>query len=189
MKRVWWVRHGPTHQKAMVGWSDVPADLSDTGKLARLRAILPVAPVISSDLARARMTADAIEDNRPRLPHDPNLREIHFGAWELRRFDEVEAETPDLIRDYWDKPGDIAPPGGESWNTVRDRVTAATDRVMAMPGPDVIIVAHMGAILTQVQRALAITALKAFSHRVDPLSVTCLAYDGHWRLQMINHDP
>ena len=31
--------------------------------------------------------------NRPRLPHDPDLREIHFGAWELRRHDEVEAEA------------------------------------------------------------------------------------------------
>ena len=33
---IWWVRHGPTHRKEMVGWSDVPADLSDTAALARL---------------------------------------------------------------------------------------------------------------------------------------------------------
>ncbi|HHL22744.1 MAG TPA: histidine phosphatase family protein, partial [Aliiroseovarius sp.] len=25
----WWLRHGPTHAKGLVGWSDVPADLSD----------------------------------------------------------------------------------------------------------------------------------------------------------------
>ena len=27
--RLWWVRHGPTHEKAFCGWRDVPADLSD----------------------------------------------------------------------------------------------------------------------------------------------------------------
>ena len=36
MTRLWWVRHGPTHAKAMVGWRDLPADLSDTAALARL---------------------------------------------------------------------------------------------------------------------------------------------------------
>ena len=33
--RLWWVRHGPTHEKAMTGWRDVPADLSDTAAIAR----------------------------------------------------------------------------------------------------------------------------------------------------------
>ena len=34
--RFWWVRHGPTHEKAFTGWRDVPADLSDSAALARL---------------------------------------------------------------------------------------------------------------------------------------------------------
>jgi len=54
MTRVYWVRHGPTHQTAFTGWRDVPADLSDTAALARLDAFLPGdAVVISSDLMRA----------------------------------------------------------------------------------------------------------------------------------------
>jgi alpha-ribazole phosphatase len=36
MTRFWLVRHGPTHAKAMVGWSDLPADLSDTAALSRV---------------------------------------------------------------------------------------------------------------------------------------------------------
>ena len=60
------VRHGPTHAKSMVGWSDLPADLSDTAALARLEAALPrEAVVISSDLIRAVATADAIQGDRP----------------------------------------------------------------------------------------------------------------------------
>jgi alpha-ribazole phosphatase len=107
--RFWLVRHGPTHAKTMVGWTDLPADLSDTAALSRLSAHLPQAPVISSDLSRAMATADALGP-RPRLPHDPALRELHFGQWETRPFAEIEAETPDLIRAFWDTPGDVARP-------------------------------------------------------------------------------
>ncbi len=38
---LWFVRHGPTHSKAAVGWSDIPADLSDLDALARLSNYLP----------------------------------------------------------------------------------------------------------------------------------------------------
>lgn len=56
MTRLWLIRHGPTHAKGMVGWTDLPADLSDTAQIARLRAALPDAPVVSSDLLRAVQT-------------------------------------------------------------------------------------------------------------------------------------
>ena len=185
MTRFHFLRHGPTHAKTMVGWSDLPADLSDHAAIARLRAHLPHAPVISSDLARATATADAVQGTRPRLPHDPDLREIHFGAWELQRFDEVEDQP--LIRRFWEEPGDIAPPGGESWNAVAARVNNAVDRLI---GPqDIIVVAHFGVILTQVQRALGIGAYAAFSHRIDNLSVTEITFDGGWRAGAINHIP
>ena len=89
--RVFWVRHGPTHAKSMVGWSDIPADLSDTARIARLDAFLPRdSVVISSDLIRAVATADAIAGDRHRLQHDPNLREIHFGDWEMQNVDTIE---------------------------------------------------------------------------------------------------
>lgn len=186
------VRHGPTHAKSMVGWSDLPADLSDTETLRRLSGHLPPdAVVISSDLSRAAHTADAIQDSRERLPHDPDLREINFGAWELRRAAEVEAEDPTLIRAYWETPGDIRPPGGESWNEVRARVDAAIDRLIrAHDGRHVIVVAHFGVILTQLQRATGLAAYDTFGHRIDNLSVTDMrAGTAGWRIGRINHRP
>jgi alpha-ribazole phosphatase len=186
MTRFWLVRHGPTHAKSMVGWSDLPADLSDTAALSRLNAHLPKAPVISSDLSRAVATADALGP-RPRLPHDPSLREIHFGQWELRAFAEVEAEDPTLIRAYWDNPGDVRPPGGESWNDLTARTWAALDRLHGT-APDVIIVAHFGPILAALQRATGHTALQVFAHKIDNLSVTCLTLDPP-QVHGINHRP
>ena len=188
MSRFWMVRHGPTHAKSMVGWSDIPADLSDHAALTRLRAYLPDAPVISSDLIRATATADAVQDDRPRLPHNADLREINFGAWELRTFADVEAETPELIRAYWEQPGDVRPPGGESWHDVQARVDAAIDALIGT-APDIIVVCHFGVILTQVQRALGISAYDAFANRIDNLSVTDMSFDNSWHIGAINHCP
>lgn len=141
MTRFWLVRHGPTHAKAMIGWTDLPADLADSAALTRLSAYLPpAAPVISSDLSRAIATADTL-GNRPRLPHDPDLREIHFGQWERRTFAEIDAETPDLIRAFWEAPGENRPPGGESWNDLTARTSTALDRLQGVAS-DLIVVAH-----------------------------------------------
>ena len=190
MSRFFWVRHGPTHAKSMVGWSDIPADLSNTAQIKRLSDHLPQdALVISSDLCRATATADAITANRTRLAHDPDLREIHFGDWELQKFSDVEDQTH--IRQFWDSPGDIAPPNGESWNTVRARVSAAVARLIAAhPNRDIIAVAHFGAILTQVQTALNLNAFDTFAHKIDNLSVTELQVNNdRWTAIQINHNP
>jgi alpha-ribazole phosphatase len=187
--RFWWVRHGPTHAKAFAGWRDIPADLSDTAKLARLNAYLPPnAPVISSDLIRATATADALCQVRPRLPHDPDLREFHFGDWDGLGFAEVAERWPDLSRLYWEEPGHIAPPGGESWHQGSARVAQAVTRMAALP--DVIIVAHFGVILTQYQRAAGLTPVAALSQEIDNLSVTCLTFSaGAWGVDSVNHKP
>ena len=183
------VRHGPTHAKTMVGWSDIPADLSDAAAITRLRAFLPDAPVVSSDLIRASATADTLAP-ATRLPHDPNLREINFGDWELRTFTEVEREEPTTIRAYWETPGHVAPPNGESWNAVRESVDDAIDGYLEQGFADFIIVAHFGVILTQVQRALGIDPYEAFGHRIDNLSVTVLGTSaGGWSVEKINHTP
>ncbi len=174
----------------MVGWSDIPADLSDTARLARLEAALPRdALVVSSDLCRAVQTADAIAARRERLAPDPDLREIHFGAWEMQDFDRIADQ--ERLRAFWDRPGDLCAPGGESWHEVSDRIDRAVARLMrAHPGRDIIAVAHMGAILTQLQKALGLTARETFAHRIDNLSVTELhRREGCWHAMRINHLP
>lgn len=188
--RLWWVRHGPTHARTMIGWTDRPADLSDQAALARLAAYLPAgAPVISSDLSRAVTTADAVQGDRPRLPHDPDLRELHFGAWEDRSFADIDAEAPDLIRAFWETPGTVRAPGGEGWHDLSARVTRAADRLLRR-APDVIVVAHFGAILTQIERATGQTTTEVFAQTIDNLSVTRLTHDATgWQVGPINHLP
>ena len=187
-----WVRHGPTHQKTFVGWRDVPADLSDAAQIARLNAHLPnKALLISSDLIRASATADALSKGRERLPNQPNLREFNFGEWDDKHFDDIAKTHPDLSRAYWETPGDIAPPAGESWNQAATRVSTVVDDLnTAHPDAHIIAVAHIGVILTQVQRADTLVPEEAIGNRIENLSVTTLhsSPDG-WRVEGINHLP
>lgn len=188
MKRIFWVRHGPTHRAEMNGWTDVPADLSDHAALDRLSKYLPRAPVVSSDLRRAIATADAIQGDRLRLDHRNDLRELHFGAWEGRRFDELDETDSALLRRYWDSPGSQRAPQGESWDDLSSRINQATDALIAEW--DVIIaVAHMGVILTQVQRATGQSAFNTLGQRIGNLSVSEFVYDGTWRMERVNHHP
>ncbi|GGE03847.1 Broad specificity phosphatase PhoE [Gemmobacter megaterium] len=190
MTRFYWLRHGPTHQKVFTGWRDVPADLSDTALIARMAAQLPQdAPVVSSDLRRARDTADALCGPRMRLPDMPGLRELHFGDWDGLAFSQIEARDPELSRAYWETPGDIAPPGGESWNETSDRVERCVQALAAAnPGRPVIIVAHLGVILTQIARTSGHTIASAIGLYVEPLSLTEIQFDGSDRhLIRTNH--
>lgn len=190
--QICWVRHGPTHAKCFLGVSDWPADLSDTAKVAALDAALPrPAVLVSSDLSRARTTADAVGTGRRRLPHTPDLREFNFGDWEEKRFDEVAKTHPELSRAFWETPGDLAAPGGESWNQVSRRVEATCQRLMAeIPGEPLIIVAHMGVIMSQIALCPGMAPYTAMGHEIAPLSVTRIGYGPEARrLISVNEQP
>lgn len=192
MTHIWWVRHGPTHEKAFVGWRDVPADLSDVDLVSRVSNYLPKdALVVSSDLQRATATADAIAGQRQRLSNDARLREFNFGDWDGLTFKEVEKRDGDLSRRYWEEPGVLRAPNGESWNDVATRVNSCVDDLVDKhAGQHIIAVAHIGVIMTQLQKVSDGDAYRAMGHTIDNLSTTDLRFDGDvWRQGVINHIP
>lgn len=190
MIRWWWVRHGPTHAKGFVGRTDLPADLSDTAALTRLEAYLPSdALLVSSDLVRASATADAIAGNRRRLPNMTGLREMDFGDWETREFPDIAKTDPALSRAFWTDPATATPPNGESWKQLAKRVDQSVERIMkAHSETDIIAVAHVGVIMTQLQRAGKMSPVSAMSFSIDNLSVTRLEFlNPDWRVRGVNH--
>ena len=186
----WWVRHAPTGAAGAVGWSDVACDLSDAAGLGALAAALPQAPVICSDLSRARLTADRIAGDRPRLGADRALRELHFGAWEGLGFDVVAERWPEEHRAFWETPGPARATEGEGFDDLSARVDGAIDRLNAdLRAGHVIAVAHMGPIMAALRRALGLSARQALAFRIDPLSVTRLDWlpeQRQWRVASVN---
>ena len=168
MTRLWLVRHGPTHARVLLGRTDLPADLSDRAALDRLDAALPQAAIVSSDLRRASGTADALGRGRPRLPDEPGLREMDFGAWDGRAADTIDDPA---LRAFLEAPGALRAPGGESWDDLAARAWGALDRLARGRG-DLIAVAHMGTILTLWARATGLAPYDALAQPVAPLSLT-----------------
>ncbi len=129
------VRHGETLynvQSRFTGQSDIP--LSALGErqaaaLGKRLAAEPLAAIATSDLQRARVTAQAIARYHE-LPvqEDADLREIAFGAWEGATYDEIMARDADLVQRWLADPTIYAPPGGETVIQLRDRVAPALER-------------------------------------------------------------
>jgi broad specificity phosphatase PhoE len=102
----------------------------------------------------------------PRL--DARLRELSFGEWEGRTWDEIHASDAARL-DAWasDWIG-TRPPGGESFIDLVDRVTAWIDDVRAAAtAGDVVAVAHAGSIRAALCAAGMVPAARALEVPID----------------------
>lgn len=158
----WLVRHGQTDwnlEGRYQGQMDTflnPTGILEAGRAARLLADRPFQAVYSSDLERARRTAELIAKAR-HLPVkvDPRLREIRLGEWEGQLFDEIRVRFPAEIEERKHSPLTFRPPGGESvvevWARVKQAVTEITSQ---NPGKEVVLVSHglvLGVLLAYVR--------------------------------------
>lgn len=98
-----------------------------------------VASVWASDLRRAIQTARALA---PEVRIDARLREVDFGLWTGRTWEEIERRWPAELRAWRADPEHVAPPGGETLSQLRRRALAA----VAALAPGSLVVTHGGVI-------------------------------------------
>lgn len=179
--RWWWIRHAPVPdpENRIVGRMDVACDTSDRDSFALLAERLPRgASLLVSPLLRTRQTADALEIAGARLTEpqeDPALVEQDFGSWQGQTWGGLASAHPRnaVLEAFWRRPGSVAPPGGESFAAVCDRVGAAVSAWSARLGiRDVVVVSHAGPIRAAVAQALDLSPDTALRLVIDPLSVT-----------------
>ncbi|MET7465706.1 bifunctional RNase H/acid phosphatase [Nonomuraea sp. NPDC005501] len=180
------LRHGETPlsvERRFSGLGD--AELTEHG-LAQARAAaerLSRPPckldvIVSSPLARARRTAQAVAE-RTGLPVevDDDLRETDFGAWEGHTFTEVQRRWPEELTRWLADPG-TAPPGGESFTQVAERVQRASDRLLERyEGRTVLVVSHVTPIKTLLRLALMAPPEALYRMHLD---VACLSLVEHY---------
>ena len=108
-----------------------------------------------------------------RLPDEKNLRELNFGDWEGKTPQEVAEIDRVLSIEFWEKPGDIKAPGGESWNELYSRVNRVVDNLSRIyPDNNLVFVAHYAVILTQIQRVLGVPSIQVMHRKIHNLSLT-----------------
>lgn len=184
-RRIYVVRHGVTlwnREMRFQGHTDIP--LHEEGqeqarRIAARLAVLPSAPVAvwSSDLARARHTAEAIA-----TPHGLNvcttalLRETMLGDWEGLTRAEIEARgDSERLALYIKDPFQHRPPGGETLEAVWDRIAQASELLCREhPEGDLVIVGHGGSLRALLCQALDTPLASLRRLRLDNASLSVI---------------
>lgn len=133
------------------GCMDVDLDEVGIGQAAAAANVLagmnPTA-IVSSDLSRARRTAQALA-SRVGLPvtEDERLRETNGGQWQGLMREEIMQRDPDLLN-AWVAGHDVRPPDGETRGEVVKRMMSAIDEHLApIPaGGTLVVVSHGGSL-------------------------------------------
>jgi probable phosphoglycerate mutase len=148
------IRHGETawnRDRRIQGQTDV--ELSALGheqarQLARRLSREPIQAIYSSDLARARQTAEPLGEALSLPIHPtPLLREVGFGAWEGLTVSEVEARWPEEYRAWRLDSITYRPPEGERIEELQRRaLTGAAEILAAHPGETIALIGHGGSV-------------------------------------------
>ncbi len=176
------IRHGETSwnkDNRIQGWTDI--SLSELGfkqaeVLAHTLKHLSVQAVYSSDLSRAYQTALAYQKlSNQQIVMDQALREIHFGSWEGKTWNEIITENKDEYGSgLYDNP-DSRTHLGESMNMFKSRASLHFRSIVEKhPKDNVLIFTHGGNI-----RMIILDLLKQeidFKHHIpiDNASVTVI---------------
>lgn len=152
MTRLIIVRHGQTEwnrNERFRGRADIP--LNDVGlrqaraAAQRIAVAWPVQAIYYGDLARTRMTAQAIGAAcNTTASAQAGLLDIDFGAWTGLTPDEVGARSSDLLALWRTRPHELRIPGGESLDDVRRRSFVCMEDVAARhDGQTIVLVSHL----------------------------------------------
>lgn len=180
------VRHGETPLNAarVLQPPDTPLSargLEQAEAVARRLAGRNLSGILSSDMPRARMTAEAISSAsglpvaETTLLHERNFGDLRGLAYDSLGFDPIAR--------------DEAPPGGESMDVFRERVAAAFALALEMRAAltgDLVVVTHGLVIKTWLRMHAVLPAGAQHPEHVANTSVTILEAAAPCRVTLLN---
>ncbi|WP_319451956.1 MULTISPECIES: bifunctional RNase H/acid phosphatase [unclassified Mycobacterium] len=194
--RLFLLRHGQTElsvQRRYSGRGNPP--LTELGRRQADAAAQYLADrggitaVLSSPLQRAHDTATAAaKELGLDVIVDEDLIETDFGAWEGLTFTEAAQRDPEL-HTRWLRDTSLAPPDGESFDTVAQRVRRARNRIIAEYGDaTVLVVSHVTPIKTVLRLALDAGESILYRLHLDLASLSIAEFypDGPSSVRLVN---
>ncbi len=178
------VRHGQTEWNVtgqIMGQRPVPLNARGESQAARLGEFLrgrPLQGIYTSPVIRARRTADILASTLGvEVREEPGLCEIGCGDWEGRYWSEL---AEDLVRhDFYLKPHEARPPGGETLKEVQARAVEVVDRLCAgVPGCRLLLVSHADVLRAILAHYLNLDLQMVRRIRIDHASLTALELSG-----------
>ncbi len=156
MKRCYLVRHAQTawnEANRLQGHSDVPLSLEGEAQARRVGAWFAsrhLQGIFTSALARSRQTAQAIAAGNGHGVSpvvEPNLAEMHLGAWEGLTPEEIDARFANAYAQWKSAPSSVVIPGAEPLAAFRQRVRQTLRGILAgAASGESVVVTHGGVI-------------------------------------------
>ena len=147
------VRHGKTAWNAQKRWQghmDIPLEESGIQQAQQLAEYLrpkPLAAVYSSDLQRARLTADIIaKPHGLRVQQDIRWREMHVGILQGLTHDEIVTHHAHEFQQLDENWFEHEVQGGESRRQMQVRISAALHEMQTQTDGSALVVSHGGTI-------------------------------------------
>ncbi len=166
---IYLVRHTETicEKGICYGQSDVDIAAPFDEIFERIISELPSqALIFSSPLKRCSILAKHIQKNTNAISYqeDDRLKEMNFGDWELKPWDEI---PPEELNPWMEDFVNIPVSNGESFTELHSRVGGfLTEQISDLKHP-VIIVAHAGIIRSILCHQTSLPLKEAFQNKVD----------------------
>ena len=159
MGRILLLRHGQSTWNAQgrwQGWADPPLSAAGRTQAAAAAVLLAdegIEAVASSDLRRARETADIIAAalGHEHVLIEPGIRERDVGEWSGLTRADIDARWPGMLT-AWRTGRLRSLPGGEG--DINDRVIAGIDRILGQVGDKVTLAVTHGGVIRGLVRHL-----------------------------------
>lgn len=168
--RLWLVRHGEPHSDIRGRcYGRLDAGLSDAGRAQLERVALALSDerlsaLYASPRVRTQESAEAIARFQScAVQTDEDLREIDFGDFEGRAYDEIARLYPAIYQQWMEHPTEVQFPNGESFQAMRQRVLSTAKRLVAVHrGETIAIVSHGGVNRILLAEALGVPDANVF---------------------------
>ncbi|HEY4613580.1 MAG TPA: alpha-ribazole phosphatase [Bacteroidota bacterium] len=164
------------------GQSEVPLSRSFSSECKFLQDQLPGSfdALFTSPSRRCRILSEQFTSEKFFV--DARLLELSFGAWEMKRWAEIDPRT---VQEWMANFVNQSVPGGESFAQLFSRVNDFIRDLLANDYSKVAIVTHAGVIRCFVAYILAVPLHDAFKISVDYASITSVHVDGDASLQKV----
>lgn len=204
--RLFLVRHGQTEANlrgVFCGLTDVPLTplgVEQAGNVAGWLAEVEFAHAASSQLLRARHTADIVlaghslnaeVDNKSvdNKSVDDQLNEMNFGEWEMRHHHDLQHEDPDAWAAWVADWQQASPTGGESFPQFSTRIESVVQSLLSTKDNEKnqLVVAHQGVLSLMLARLLAMPAVAMWHFHFEQGAYSVLEiHDGFVTLRAFN---
>ncbi len=189
------IRHGEVEgasEGRLIGRTDAPLStrgLDRSHQLADALADAQLSAIYSSDLQRARATAEIIASkNGLTVTGNPKWREIDMGQWEGLTMKRIHDENPELVKQLFADPSSFQYPGGESFATFITRIQSALEDLLSQHANErVVLVTHGGVCRVIIGNVLGVPPSNWLRLAQDYGCLNVIEwYDGNPMLRLLN---